>query len=171
MVSVTSAAGVQALGHAEVEELRRAARGDHDVRRFQVAVQDAVLVRSLQRAGNLDRDADRVCWRERPPHRLTFEVLQHEIVRPDVVHLANVGMVERRDCPRLALESLPVLGRQLLDRHDAARAGYRGPCRPPPCHQRQWLTRFCTGRDVYRLREATGDFIADAPARHTECAL
>ena len=60
MVSVTSAAGVQAFGHAEVEELRRAARGDHDVRRFQVAVQDASLVRSLQGAGNLDGDADRV---------------------------------------------------------------------------------------------------------------
>ena len=57
---------LQALGHAEVEELRRAARGDHDVGRFQVAVQDALLVRGLQRAGNLDRDADRVFRRERP---------------------------------------------------------------------------------------------------------
>ena len=90
-------------------------------------MQDAVLVRSLQRAGNLDRDANRVFWRERPPHWLTFEVLQHQIVRSDVVHLADVGMVERRDRPRLALESLSVLGGQLLDRHDAVQPGIEGP--------------------------------------------
>ena len=89
-------------------------------------MQDAPLVRSLQGASNLDRYADRLFWRERAPHWLTFEVLQYQIVGSDVVHLADVGVVERRDRPRLALESLSVLGRQLLDRHDALEPGIEG---------------------------------------------
>ena len=59
-------------------------------------------------------------------HGLTFEVLQHQVVRSYVVHLADVGMVERRDRARLALEPLAVLRRQLLDRDDAVEPGVEG---------------------------------------------
>jgi hypothetical protein len=51
---------------------------------------------------------------------------QHQIVRSDVVHLADVGVVERGNRPRLSLESLAVLGRQVLDRHDALEPGIEG---------------------------------------------
>jgi hypothetical protein len=43
------------LGEAEVEHLRGAARGDHDVGRLQVAVDDALGVRLRQRVGDLRR--------------------------------------------------------------------------------------------------------------------
>ena len=60
VVSVTSQRALQAFRDPEVEELRGSVRSDHDVRRFQIAVQDASLVRGLQRAGDLDGDARRL---------------------------------------------------------------------------------------------------------------
>ena len=83
-------------------------------------------MRSLQGAGNLDRRGGLRLLARAAPAWLTLEVLQHQIVGSYVVHLANVGVVERRDRPRLALESLAVLGRQLLDRHDAVEPGIEG---------------------------------------------
>ena len=44
------------LGEAEVQDLHRAVRPERDVGRLQVAVDDPLLVRRLERFGNLFRD-------------------------------------------------------------------------------------------------------------------
>ena len=52
------------LGEAEVEHLDRAVRRDLDVRRLEVAVDDALLVRRLERLGDLPRDRQRLVEQE-----------------------------------------------------------------------------------------------------------
>ena len=76
-------AGVEQLGDAEVEQLRRAFRGHQDVRGLQVAVHDQVLVCVLDGAADVeeqlqslahvraagDRNSDRAARRARTPSR------------------------------------------------------------------------------------------------------
>ena len=126
---------------------------------------------ACKRAGNLDRDADRVFWRERAPHWLTFEVLQHQIVGSDVVHLADVGVVERRDRPRLALESLPVLGRQLLDRHDALEPGIEGLVDLAHATSANSRLDFVRAETCAGCERQSVDLIADATAMYYAAGL
>jgi hypothetical protein len=62
-------------------------------------------MRRFERARDLSRDAQRV--------------------RADVVNLADVRMIERRDRTRFLLEPRPVVALQPLDRHDTIE-----PCVP-----------------------------------------
>ena len=95
----------QQLGQAEIEELDRPISRDQDVGWLQVAVQDAAIVSRFQRARDLDRLSDRFGRRDRTAQWLAVDVLEHEIARPDVVQLADVRMVQRRDRPRFMFES------------------------------------------------------------------
>ncbi len=65
-----------------------------------------------------------------------FDILHHQIVRPDIVKMADVGVVQRRDGPGLALEALAELGFGNLDGDDASRrvsrALYTDPIQPAP---------------------------------------
>ena len=47
--------------------------------------------------------------------RFAIDVLHDQIVRADVVELANVGMIQRRNRAGLALETIAVLTLQALD--------------------------------------------------------
>lgn len=76
-------------------------------------------MRGLERAGDLDRQPERFVRRDRTAQGLTLEILEHQIVRAHVVHLADVGRVERRDRARFPLKPLAVLRRELFDRDDA----------------------------------------------------
>ena len=71
-------------------------------------------------------DAHRLVRRQRPADRLALEVFEHQVVRADVVHLADVRVVERGDRVRLALEALEVLGGHLFDGDDAVEARVAG---------------------------------------------
>ena len=51
---------VHRLGETEVEHLHRAVGADLDVGRLQIAMDDALLVRRLERVGDLARDRQRV---------------------------------------------------------------------------------------------------------------
>ena len=46
------------LGESKVEDLRLTARGDEDVRRFQIAVDDALRVRRFERVGDLHAEGE-----------------------------------------------------------------------------------------------------------------
>ena len=59
-LAATPASGVDRLGQAEVEHLHRAVGADLDVGRLQVPMDDALLVRGLERLGNLPRDRQRL---------------------------------------------------------------------------------------------------------------
>ena len=96
------------LGEAEVENLDAAVAGDEEVLGLQVAVDDALLVRRGQAAGDLDRVVDRLARgqraaRERVAQRLALEQLgddvRHAGVGADVVDGQDVRVVERRRPP------------------------------------------------------------------------
>jgi len=111
-------AGAVLLGKAEVHQLRPGLR-EHHVPRLQVAMDDPLLVRPLERIGDLGRVAQHLLRRQRAAlqalgQRLALEQLHHEVVDPvlgpHVVERANVGMVEAGDGAGLALEALPERG-------------------------------------------------------------
>ena len=105
------------LRQAEVEHLRPRLR-EHDVARLEIAMDDAEAVRGVERAGDVDRHAERLAQRQRPARdrvgeRLPFEVLHDQVVdavlMADVVERADVRMVQPRDRARLAVEALAQL--------------------------------------------------------------
>ena len=81
------------LRQPEVEHLHRAVRRDLDVRRLQIAMDDALLVRGFERLGDLPRDrADASSSgtgpaRNRSASVVAFDELQHE--RADAVRLSS----------------------------------------------------------------------------------
>ena len=74
--------GVEVLGDPEVGQLDLALAGDHQVRRLEVAVDHAVLVRVVQRVADLDGQVDHLAPGERPA--LLEDVVEGHPV--DVLH-------------------------------------------------------------------------------------
>jgi hypothetical protein len=109
---------------AEVQEQRSVVRRDADVARLHVAVDDAVLVRALQRASEVARpsqrafDADRAPLRHRVGEHLVQRAARHELHRDeadasllaDRVDADDVRMAEPSERERLAPQ--PRLGRR-----------------------------------------------------------
>ena len=131
------------LGEAEVEHLRLAARGDEDVGRLDVAVDDAVArARRRARRRSAIAEIEQLVERQRPAADagassvLAVEQLHDDerlaLVLADVVDRADVRMVQRRGGARLALEALErlrvarQLARQELERDLAAEARVLG---------------------------------------------
>ena len=125
---------------AEIEQLRARAR-QHHVARLQIAVDDAVAVRAIERVGDLGRVADDLVGRQRPARqprgqRLALEVLHDQegdaVLLADVVEHADVRVVQRPDDAGFAVEALAELRvggelrRQDLDRDLAIEAGVDG---------------------------------------------
>ena len=86
------------------------AASHEDVRRLEIAMEDAPLVRRIERAGNLA--GHRASHRRQPSDRAArdLHVLEHEIARPDVVELADVRVVQCGDRPRFLLEAAQPIG-------------------------------------------------------------
>ena len=93
------------LRQAEVEDLHAPVAGDHDVRRLDVAVDDAGRVCGLERRSRLNPVLERSCQRQRPfgehlvERRAVNELHRNEgrpFVLADFVDGDDVGMVERR---------------------------------------------------------------------------
>ncbi len=109
------------MGEAEVEELHAPVVADEDVRRLQVAVQDAAGVGVREPLRHPFRDPQRLVDGEGtlldpPGQRLASEQFHHEIrarrAGPHVVDGHDGRMVELRD--RLGLRLYPLLGNQVL---------------------------------------------------------
>jgi hypothetical protein len=131
--------GLRRFRQPEVEQLRdwrpgRARAREEDVGGFEIAMDDAGPVRLVERVSDLDRDPQRVVDVERAKFQTSLErfALQelHDqerpaVLVPDVVERADVGMIQLRDRPRLAVEpfaKLRVGGQRFgqdLDRDDA----------------------------------------------------
>jgi hypothetical protein len=129
------------LGQAEVEHLHRAVLAYLDVGRLQVAVDDPLLVRRLERFGHLPGDRQRLLDRDRSladpvGERRPFDQFHHErgharaLLQP--VDGGDVGVVQRGQRARLPVEprqSILILChrlRQDLDGHGAAQVGVGG---------------------------------------------
>ena len=114
------AAGVvQQLGDAEVQQLHVAARGDEDVARFQVAVQDQPVVRLRDRAQHVQHQAQARIDGEREAaavlvDRLAVDVFEHEVGLRAVGHdtgieqACDVRMRQAREDAAFALEAFGV---------------------------------------------------------------
>src|SRR6266702_3806975 len=92
------------LGEAEIEDLDLARDGDEDVLGLQVAVDDALVVRGGEAAGDLDGEADRLSYGQRAPLQplaqgLALEQLEDNVRRPrvasDIEDREDVRMAER----------------------------------------------------------------------------
>ena len=111
--------GRGSLGEAEIEHLDGAVGAELDVRRFQIAMDDAGLVRGFERLGHLLRDRQRLVDRDgaaRDALReiLALDQLHHERADAgrlfDAVQLRDVRMIERGERLRLALEPHEAIG-------------------------------------------------------------
>jgi hypothetical protein len=118
----------QRLRQAEVEHLDRALGRHAHVRRLEVAVDHAGLVRRLESLGDLAAQVERFldgqgAARDPLGEVLARHQLEHEIrAAPGLVHLVDlrdVGMVQGREDPRLALEAPQAIlvGRQRVREH------------------------------------------------------
>ena len=99
---------------AEVQHLDRAGRGNRDVRGLQIAMNDPLAVRGLERRGDAGGAPKRVAHRHRSPkeallQRLSFDQLKNQEWRAlsldDIEEGADVGMVDLRDQARFAFEA------------------------------------------------------------------
>ena len=119
---------LECLGQPEVEDLDLVLRRNLDVRRVEVAVHDAALVRFLERQRHLQCDTQRL-FRGQPPAGETFgegfplNHLHHDQLRAvDLFDLVDAGDVRMAECGQqfgLAHEACtPLLvGRQLRREH------------------------------------------------------
>ena len=109
----------QGFGQAEVQHLHGAVGGHLDVGGLQIAVDDALVVRVLERVGHLPRDGQRFVERNRPAadalrQRRAFDQFHHQ--RADwagffqAVDGRDVRMIERRQELGFALEAGHALG-------------------------------------------------------------
>ncbi len=120
---------------AEVEYLRLAAPGDENIRRLDVAVNDAAGVGSVERVGDFDAPVEQQIERHRTAFDAMFERLAlEELHRDEVPAIGFVNFVDRADIrviqgrggaglPLEPFERLPVLRqvfRQEFQRHQAA---------------------------------------------------
>ena len=136
-----------ALGEAEVHEVRLAVVVEHDVRRLQVAVDDALLVRVMQGPRHFRHNsaasrkpmllAVSQSARSTPANQIADD--EDDVFVPaDFVNRHDVRMPKLRRRPRLAKELLDLGGRQLtfawnLDRDHAVELRVAGlPHRSEP---------------------------------------
>ena len=130
--------GREELRDSEVEDLGVTAARDDDVRGLDVAVDDLLVVRGLERVGELDGEVERIVQGKGalPNPRLeglALDVLHGDerlaVALADLVDLADVGVIERSGGARFAKEPLAsvvvLLERfgQELDRHLAPEHG------------------------------------------------
>src|SRR5439155_10461326 len=94
---------------SEIQNLNPGFR-DHDITRLQIAMNDLLAVRLRQ----CSRDLRGIQERRLPWKRSAFEPgcyglalhqFHYQVIRPHIVERADVGMVERRNRARLALET------------------------------------------------------------------
>ena len=135
------ATGYFRFRQSEVHQLG-AGFGQHDVRRLQIAMDDALLMRLVQgqcrflfRSSELDRAAARLSSR-RVGESLAFEIFHDQkigaVLRADIVKGADIRMLKRGNGPRFALHALlqfrvrGKMRRQDLDGDGAVEAGVLG---------------------------------------------
>ena len=87
---------------------------------------DVLLVRGFNPIDQLLNDGLSVFEIQRAAQVLAFYILHDKIVRPNVVQMADVGMVESRNCTRFASKPLGELGVRDFDRYITIQPGIMG---------------------------------------------
>ena len=132
----------------EVQHLHPAVVSDLDVRGFQIAMDDVLLMRGFERLRDLLRDRQRLVeWnratRDALRQILAFDEFHHQRAIFEAMDLRDVRVIERCEGLRFALEAhqpIGIAGEQLWQdlqrRRD--RASYRGHDTPRPCRRRRF---------------------------------
>ena len=111
--------GFPGLRESEVEHLHHTGGCHFDVRRFQIAVNDACFVCGLERVGDLLRDRTGLVGRQRTScnplgqRRAPYELHREGADRAGLLHavdLSDVRVVERREGSGLTLETQEPFG-------------------------------------------------------------
>ncbi len=93
------------LGQTEVENLGGSARGHKDICRLDVAVDDALGMRGIERLGDVNADREQLLHLQRTIademlQRLAFQILHDDVgliaFFADVINGADVGMIQGR---------------------------------------------------------------------------
>ena len=87
---------------------------------------DVLFVRGFDPVDQLPDDRERFVEGHGTGEGLAFDQFHHDVVGSDVVEMADVGVVERRDGSGLAVEAFRELGGAGLDGDVAAEAGVVG---------------------------------------------
>ena len=162
---------LEQLGDVEVEDLHPPFAGDEDVVGLEIAVEDALLVRRREAAGDLDRVVDRLARLDRAgvhlgAQRSPDEELGHQVARlvllAEVVDGDEVRMVQPAGGAGLELESLQLLGPALdhagvehLDGDVAAHAGVARAPHDAGCAAAQQRAHL-VGSESLRHRQTAG---------------
>ena len=104
----------------KVEDLHPAIAAHHDIRRLQVTMNKARLVRRRQTIGHLNGRIQHLAHIVGTADWRAVDILHHDVVVTDIVDLGHVWMVQRGNRACLALDPLGELCVWELDRYRAA---------------------------------------------------
>ena len=109
---------------SEIKQLYNTSCRDEDVRRLQIAMNDSFGVRGFQRCRDLSRYAQGLSRGKSVRlftgnNRSAVNALHNNVVGTDIVNLADVGVIQRRDGFGFTLKSLAELRAGNFDRDEA----------------------------------------------------
>ena len=134
LAGASHAVGSDRLRQPEVEHLHGAVSSDLDVRGFQIAMNDALLVRRFERLRDLLGDGQRLIERNGAARDALRQILAFDEFHHQRGHVAaifnavdggDVGMIQRREHFRFALKTREPIG----IRRDRRGRTFRATCR------------------------------------------
>ena len=90
-----------------------------NIGRFQVAMRDAFVMSGFERAAMPSASRTASGRSQRPARRSAVDVLHDDVIRADIVNLADIGMIQRGDGFGFPLEAFGKPGVGNLDGHIA----------------------------------------------------
>ena len=84
---------------------------------------DALPVSGVERIANLGCVLEYLIERQRPRERSALDELHHQVVRPDVINLADMWVIQRGDSPCLAYKAFGELFVDGLDGNHSIEPG------------------------------------------------
>jgi hypothetical protein len=98
------------LRQSEIQQFDHAACGGEDVRRFQITMHDSLGMRRFERSRDLRGQSQSLRRRKRlrlfrGNDRGAINALHDQVIWPNIVNLADVRMIQRRNGPGFALKA------------------------------------------------------------------
>ena len=113
-------------------------------------MQNAMAMSLFERPGNLGCQMHSLLLRKWTLKRFSVDILQHQVVRPNIVDLADVGMIQRRNGSGLLLEPVAVGAIKELECDNAIEPRIAGLVdfarRPRRCVRGFRMVRVCRQR-------------------------
>jgi hypothetical protein len=111
------------FGEPEIDNLHAPVARDQDVVGLEVAMDESGGVRGRETIGDLQGEVEQPARVLRSTDGAALDVLEHQVVGPDVVQLSDAGVTESRDRAGFPFEALTQPLARHLDRDHAIEAG------------------------------------------------